>query len=231
MKHHLPYASEIKTNKKCHYGCGLTGKYKFNKGIICCSKHYNSCPSKRKSYSLSYKKEWGEKSLDTRTKLGITKISQIKGGETRKKNGHYKKLAVIMQELWEKSPWSCGLKAEFKKYKNTNIPYQGSYEYLFLESLDDTPEIDKIQRGPSIWYLDSDTQTKRLYLPDFILNNTIYEIKSKYTLKSNFQKNLDKFNAVINSGYALIIVLHGIEIKYDNERQFKQSKSLREIMV
>jgi len=105
MNFNKPFAEEIQTTELCEYGCGQPAKYRFRKGKVCCSKHFNSCYGKKKAFSESQDhKANAAKSLETRTELGITKSSQIKGAKTRKENGHYEKLAKTMQKHWEERP-------------------------------------------------------------------------------------------------------------------------------
>lgn len=65
-------------------------------------------------------------------------------------------------------------------------------------------------------------ETKRLYISDFLINDTIYEIKSEWTwnkygkdlaLEKN---NLAKLDASIDQGYCVILVIEGKEIKYEH---------------
>jgi hypothetical protein len=110
-------------------------------------------------------------------------------------------------------------------YKDTNIPYQSSYEYHFLESLENNKGIDwliaNVSRGPSIWYADPKTSEKRLYISDYKISNTIYEIKSLYTWNKK-GKDLDlenlnkaKLNECLSQGFSVILVLDKKEIKYE----------------
>ncbi len=39
----------------CDYGCGQEAKYQFKNGKWCCSKHFNSCPVKRKKMEETWK--------------------------------------------------------------------------------------------------------------------------------------------------------------------------------
>lgn len=51
----------------CSYGCGRKAKFRMTSGRWCCSKHYNSCPYKRKLDSQN--KEGKPKSAETRLKM------------------------------------------------------------------------------------------------------------------------------------------------------------------
>jgi len=224
MNHHNPYAIKIKTKENCQFGCNMIANFIFKNNKLCCSDHYNKCVGKRENYKKKYNKSWIKKSLETRIKLGITKTSQIKATITRKKANHYKKLAKRMQELWNENPWSCGPKSEFKKYKNTSIAYQGNNEYYFLKKLEDKNGLEwvikNVKRAYGIWYIDSETNTERLYLPDFDVDGIIYEIKSNYTLNYNKRRNIDKFDSVVYNNKKLIIVVDTEEKEYKNEKQF-----------
>lgn len=57
------------------------------------------------------------------------------------------------------------------------------------------------EKIPKIKYLDGNIE--RTYYPDFYIpeTNTIYEVKSKYTLNKNKKINEIKFQAVVDSGY------------------------------
>lgn len=218
-----PKAEKINTEEKCQYGCGQTAKFKFANKKLCCSQSFNSCPAKRKAFSENIDhKTIAAKSLKTRTELGITKSSQIKAAKTRKENGHYKKLARKMQEHWAENPWDNNLQCPLTKFKDTNINYQGTYEYNFLEKLElDNGKIwleENVQRGPAIWYQDPVDNVDRLYISDFLINNTIYEIKSSWTWNKHGKdeelemRNKKKLTSCIDQGYNVILVLNGEEI-------------------
>lgn len=225
MSYKKPQAEEIQTTDLCAYGCGTTAKYKFWNGKLCCSKSHNSCKGKRDAFSKMDHSGRTSKSLATRIEKGITKSSQIKGGETRRNNGHYEKLAGIMQEHWATNPWSNNQQCPLLKYKSTPVNYQGTYEYEFLEELELTHGLDwiiqNVQRGPSIWYMDPISKSKKLYISDFIIGNTVYEIKSAWTWNKNGndqslrEKNKAKLTECIAQGYNVILVLNHQRIEYE----------------
>lgn len=218
MRHKNPKAESIETADLCHYNCGGAAKFKFANGLVCCSAHYNSCPGKRKQFSdRTDHKETAARSLETRTRLGITKSSQIKAGKTRVESGHYKRLAETMSIHWSEHPWQSNLQCPLLPYKDTLLNYQGSYEYEFLENLESKNGIDwivaNVTRGPSMWYIDPKDDAKRLYISDFLIYNTIYEIKSQWTWNRHGkdmeleQKNKAKLDECIKQGYKVILVL------------------------
>lgn len=214
-----PKAEEIKTQEICQYGCGNTALYKFSNGKLCCSISHNSCPGKRLEFSKrTDHKDRAAKSLETRTKLGITKSSRVKAQETMIKNGTYEVLREKMQLAWGKSPWQNNLQCPLIEYKNSGVNYQGSFEYDFLEDLEKKHGIEwikeNVKRGPSIWYMDPTDNVKRLYISDFLIHNTVYEIKSLWTWNKHNkdmvleEKNKAKLSAAKAAGYDVILVLN-----------------------
>lgn len=225
MAYNKPFAEKIETNQLCNYGCGQFALFKFKSGKICCSQHYNSCPGKRAEFSnRTDHKEIAAKSLATRQKLGITKSSQIKAGKTRKESGHYQRLAKKMQEHWAANPWQNNLECPILFYKDTLLQYQGTYEYEFLEELELENGLEwivnNVNRGPSLWYFDPVDQKERLYISDFIIDNTIYEIKSSWTWNKNGKdlnlerKNKAKLTECVKQHYNIILVLNQKRISY-----------------
>lgn len=221
-----PQASEYIGNELCNYGCGQIAKFIFKSEKLCCSTSHNSCPKKRQNFSELDHTESSRKSLATRIEKGITKSSQIKATQTRKENGHYEKLAITMQEHWQINPHNnLGPRGEWIMYKDTDIPYQASYEYSFLENLEKLNGlnwlIENVKRGPAIWYIDPCTEKKRLYISDYIIDSTIYEVKSSYTWNRK-GKDLDlenlnkaKLDECLARGYNVVLVLDKKEIKYE----------------
>ena len=224
MVYKRPQASPITTDDFCDYGCLTTAKYIFTNGKKCCSKHQNSCQGKRQAFSKLDHTLRTKKSLETRIKHGITKTSQIKAGQTRVQNGHYKKLAKSMQEHWANNPWNNNTHCPIVYYKNTQVLYQGTYEYEFLEELEYINGLEwvisNVQRGPSLWYIDPLTSEKKLYISDFIIDNTIYEIKSSWTWNKNGKdldlekKNKAKLTECVNQGYNVVLILDFKRIEY-----------------
>jgi hypothetical protein len=222
MKYHKPYTTSIQTKETCAYGCGNTAQYRFRSGVLCCSKHYNSCPEKRKNFSENVDHlSAGRKSLATRVASGMTKIQAKKATATRIKQGHYKKLAKTMRRHWAKNPWDNH--GKWRTYEDTGILLQSNYEYNFLQELAEEHGIqyvkDNVKRGPCFYYKDPTTKKERLYISDFKIDNTIFEVKGNYTWNNHGKdKKLEKLNkakldSVKENNYNVILVLEGKRIK------------------
>jgi len=93
-----------------------------------------------------------------------------------------------------------------KKFKDTNLWYQGSYELDFLEKYYD--KYQDIKRGPYIKYLYKGE--KKIYHPDFYIPslNLIVEIKSSYYFKRDKYIINKKKEACLNAGYKWKIIIN-----------------------
>lgn len=104
-------------------------------------------------------------------------------------------------EIFKKA-FKAGL--EIKQYKNTNLTYQGSYEFDFLEKF---YSIIEIKNGPSISYKFNGIE--RIYHSDFYMPklNLIIEIKSSYLYKKDKQQLLCKKQGCIDNGYNFLMII------------------------
>ena len=91
-----------------------------------------------------------------------------------------------------------------KKYKNTNLYYQGTYELNFLNKYYDKL---KIENGFTIKYKFDDIE--RVYYPDFYLpeRKLIVEIKSTMWYNKHLNINLAKQKQCILNGYNFIFII------------------------
>ena len=218
-----PKAIEIQTDAICEYGCGTTAKYEFANKKKCCSKSHNSCQGKRDEFSRLDHCDRTAKSLETRLRTGVTKETGRKAKAANLASGHYDRMREIMQEKWATAPWQTNPHCPLVPYKATLLNFQGSYEFNFLQEFETQYNIDwiiqNIKRGPSVWYYDADN-IRRLYISDFIIGNTIYEIKSHWTWnKKETDKDLElknkaKLQQCINEGYDVKLILDGVETKW-----------------
>jgi hypothetical protein len=94
---------------------------------------------------------------------------------------------------------------KIKKYKNTDLWYQGSYELDFLEKY--YWKFPYITRGPTIKYFSNNKM--HYYFPDFFIPslNLVVEIKSSYYYKKFETNILEKEKATIFRGFNYIIII------------------------
>jgi hypothetical protein len=93
-----------------------------------------------------------------------------------------------------------------KRFKNTNIWYQGSYELDFLEKYYNI-FINDIQRGLRITYKCNEKQ--KYYFSDFYIPslNLIIEIKNSYLAKKDKLILEAKKEACLSQGYQWIMII------------------------
>jgi hypothetical protein len=94
---------------------------------------------------------------------------------------------------------------KIKKYKNTEIIYQGSFELDFLDNFYD--KFKDLSRGKTIKYYHN--KKLRYYYPDFYLPslNLIIEIKGSYYHKKFMERDIQKKKATIKNGFQYILIL------------------------
>ncbi len=96
-----------------------------------------------------------------------------------------------------------------KKYKNTELYYQGSYEKEFLELCEKYNILDKISNGNSYKYIEDDNKIGYRLLTDFSIGEYEIEIKSTYIMKKQggIQTVFAKKRAVESTGKKYIFIL------------------------
>jgi hypothetical protein len=104
-----------------------------------------------------------------------------------------------------------------RKFNNSELFYQGSYELDFLEKYSKSISI---QRAPFIKYRFK--RKERIYYPDFYLpeKNIIVEIKNKYLAKRDKKLIQAKKKAVLDAGFQFIMILN------KNYKEFEKLISL-----
>ena len=157
-------------------------------------------------YSLQ-NKEIREKGKQTCFKLfGVENASQSKEIKKIKENTCLNNFGVIypMQNLniFEKGQKSALI---LKKFRDTNLWYQGSYELDFLEKYYD--KYPDIQRAKSIRYIFENKQ--HYYHPDFYIPslNLIIEIKNSWIAKRDKLIIKIKEKATIANGFKYIMII------------------------
>ena len=132
----------------------------------------------------------------------------LQNNDIRKKQQNTcEKLYGVKNVMHNKEIYNKAQKNGFisKKYKNTDLWYQGSYELDFLEKYYD--KYPDIKRGPTIRYLFENRE--KVYYPDFYIPslNLVIEIKSSYWYKIHKEIILKKGKAVIFDGFNYILIL------------------------
>lgn len=93
---------------------------------------------------------------------------------------------------------------KIKKYKNTDIYYQGTYEKDFLDNYYDKINI---KRAKKIKYIFDNKE--HIYYPDFYIEelNLIIEIKSSKWYYEHKDKNIEKEKACKNQKYNYLLII------------------------
>lgn len=118
------------------------------------------------------------------------------------------------REVFNKSQKSSCL---IKKYKNTNLTYQGTYEKYFLELMEEKNLLEKISSGKSYNYIFENKN--HVYYSDYFFDNSIIEIKSTWTYNKNGKdkklelENETKWQSVRDFDDKIIVLFSKKEIK------------------
>jgi len=106
---------------------------------------------------------------------------------------------------------------QVKKYKNTDLTYQGLYEKYFLELMEEKGLVNQVSKGKSYDYiLDGKSH---VYHSDYWFNDSVIEIKSAWTYNKNGKdlslqlENDAKWQSVKDSKDNIIILKSKSEIK------------------
>ncbi len=186
----------------------------------CFEKYGDENYNNRKKYKLTCLEKYGVESTNTLTDIKTKKEntnflrygyinnskSKICKEKLRKTNLDRYGVEYPMQvELFFNKQQKSSFK--IKKFKNTNINYQGTYEYDFLIYCEKMNIFNLIERPKSIDYIFENKSKK--YYPDFFIDkyNLIIEIKSNYTYKKELDKNISKMDKCIELGYNYIVII------------------------
>ena len=94
----------------------------------------------------------------------------------------------------------------FPSGKQVNVMgYEDKCLDILLETYDEDDIIAESRKIPIIIYTNPEKGLPARYFPDLYIpkENTIIEVKSDWTLKSELNKNMSKFHATIQAGYDL----------------------------
>jgi len=175
----------------------------------------------KKTNLEKYGKDWNSKSDVVKEKIknsikekyGVDNISQLEKIKQKKKDTSLKNFGVT-HHLKDYDLFQKHLIAQYKikKYKDTDLYYQGSYEYFFLEKMNSLNLLYEITNGNSYefeWNGENHT-----YHTDFFFRGENIEIKSGWTYNKNGNDiDLENFNkakwkSVINRGDKIKILIN-----------------------
>lgn len=135
---------------------------------------------------------------------GVDNNMKCESGKTSYKKSMKKKYGVEWP-LQDKNILDKNQKSAktIKKFRDTDLWYQGSYELDFLEKYYDKLDI---KRGPSIKY--KFKGKNKVYHSDFYIpsGNLIIEIKSSWTLEVDKEIN-EKKKATVSNGFEYLMIL------------------------
>jgi len=146
-------------------------------------------------------------------KYGVDNISQLESIKEKKKDTSLKNFGVT-HHLKDYDLFQKHLIAQYKikKYKDTDLYYQGSYEYFFLEKMESLNLLEEVSSGKSYeFYWEGGAHT---YHTDFFFRGENIEIKSGWTYNKNGKDidlenfNKTKWKSVINSGDKIKILIN-----------------------
>lgn len=191
--------------------------------------HYSQTEESKKKIQNTNLKKYGVNSVlknpiflekmkkTNKKKYGVEYVSQLEEVKNKKKDTSHKNFGVDSHMKTE-----AGLRKNqlsnfrIKKYKNTNLYYQGTYELYFLENIEKIGFINELNNGKQYKYIFNEKQ--HTYHSDFYFQESTIEIKSSWTYNKNGKdKNLQKINetkweAVRKCGDKIIILKSKEEI-------------------
>lgn len=149
---------------------------KFNRGIP--RKFCNSCINKNTHHKINdgvLKK--GDKEKQKILINGLEeKYGIINCGQLSENRENASKRMSEYNSNWKKNH-------TIKKYKNTELYYQSSFEYDFLRICEEKELLDKLSNGHSYNYLEEDRRFGLRLMTDFSIGGYEIEIKSSYIMR------------------------------------------------
>lgn len=188
--------STIDTDEPCEYGCGLKALYAVvvshkkqlpdnytGKIRKCCSKHYNSCPTKKGKQSL--KMQGAGNSMFGRQHKSES-IEKMRGPRpcAQGANHHFYGKTFKHIEAIKKLISIASAKSTHVVWKKTfsgrvyGMFFRSSFELFFI--IQNYPNI-RSNEGPDALLINYTGH--RHYKPDFFIEDTLIEVKPKYATK------------------------------------------------
>lgn len=152
--------------------------------------------------TLSYKEKVREKSIE---KYGVVDYRKSDVIRNKFKKTMLERYGVVnpsqMPNQFKKSWFGNKING---LHSASNLKYQGTYEFDFLENYYNKVTIEKID--PIKYKLNENTHYYHpdFYLPDY---NLIIEVKSSYTYKFDLEKNIAKKEYSIKSGFSFLFII------------------------
>lgn len=219
----------------CSYGCGKEAKFFFKTGKGCCEMSANSCEGKKKKDSEKKKGKfrgihyWSfsgrtlplvpwNKGLTKETDLRVLKLSEsisnnlknnpkITGKASTPEKEEIRKQKI--SESMKKNPLSGGLRkgsGRGKKGWYKGYWCDSSWELAWvIYNLEHNVKFERNHVGFDYEY----KNRKRKYHPDFIIDETYYEIKGRRSFEKMDDENKEKIRQFENN----LIVLYSKEMK------------------
>lgn len=168
--------------------------------------------------NVSQVEEFKEKRKETMLKLyGVENASQNEEIKQKKKYTSMKNFGVS-HHLKDYDMLQKHLKAQYKvkRYKETELHYQGSYEFYFLELMEEKGLLDQVNNGRSYDY--KFMEKEHVYHTDFVYDGKDIEIKSEWTYnkkgKDKFLQELNetKWKSVRDSDKEIVILIDKVKI-------------------
>jgi hypothetical protein len=180
---------------------GASDKAKFTKFLKYGDENYVNVQKSKKTK----KEKYGNENYINLEKIKISNYKKY-GVDSFSKTESFKKMASdTVIKTNEENKFSL-----IKRYKNTELYYQGTYEYRFLEYCEKNNIINFIKRSKSFYYLEGDTDIGLRHLPDFVFKNKfIIEVKSTYILEKQGGWNVisAKKRSVEKFDYVYVLIL------------------------
>ncbi len=154
----------------------------------------------------------------TNEHYGVDNASQSKEIKEKKKQTSLDNFGVS-HHLKDYDMFQKHMKLQYKvkRYKETDLYYQGTYELYFLEKMEEAGNLEKVQNGKTYIYIyDGEEHT---YHTDFFYEDNNIEIKSGWTYNNNGKNkkleeiNKTKWKSVIDAGDKIKVLLSKQEIE------------------
>lgn len=117
-----------------------------------------------------------------------------------------------VEEIFNKMIKSC-FKMKLYTFPSGRVEYCQGYEPQCLNHLITLYDEDDIVLGsssiPPIWYDNPETERKSRYYPDayIISENMVIEVKSWWTFKKDYDKNIAKFRRIVAMGFKMVLYM------------------------